>query len=113
MAFFLFFSRSTDIYFFFFQAEDGIRDTSVTGVQTCALPILAGTLAEARELFDIARSGELAPLPISERPLREAQSALDDLRAGRVVGRVVLRARSEERRVGKECRSLWSPLYLG
>ena len=25
--------------FFFFQAEDGIRDTSVTGVQTCALPI--------------------------------------------------------------------------
>ena len=27
-------------FFFFFQAEDGIRDTSVTGVQTCALPIL-------------------------------------------------------------------------
>src|SRR5437763_16203201 len=27
------------IFFFFFQAEDGIRDTSVTGVQTCALPI--------------------------------------------------------------------------
>src|SRR6195256_6987472 len=33
-------SEST-ICFFFFQAEDGIRDTSVTGVQTCALPILA------------------------------------------------------------------------
>src|SRR6202011_578336 len=30
-----------DLYFFFFQAEDGIRDTSVTGVQTCALPISA------------------------------------------------------------------------
>src|SRR5437879_12726812 len=28
-----------DVVFFFFQAEDGIRDTSVTGVQTCALPI--------------------------------------------------------------------------
>src|SRR5215210_9033401 len=28
--------------FFFFQAEDGIRDTSVTGVQTCALPISEG-----------------------------------------------------------------------
>ena len=28
------------LYLFFFQAEDGIRDTSVTGVQTCALPIL-------------------------------------------------------------------------
>src|SRR5947209_15466564 len=29
-------------FFFFFQAEDGIRDIGVTGVQTCALPILAG-----------------------------------------------------------------------
>ena len=28
------------MYFFFFQAEDGIRDYKVTGVQTCALPIL-------------------------------------------------------------------------
>src|SRR5437879_11319980 len=31
------------VVFFFFQAEDGIRDTSVTGVQTCALPILVST----------------------------------------------------------------------
>src|SRR3712207_9490481 len=30
------------MYFFFFQAEDGIRDIGVTGVQTCALPILQG-----------------------------------------------------------------------
>src|SRR3989442_3066692 len=30
------------VYFFFFQAEDGIRDADVTGVQTCALPILLG-----------------------------------------------------------------------
>ena len=30
--------------FFFFQAEDGIRDRNVTGVQTCALPILPGSL---------------------------------------------------------------------
>src|SRR5438128_5945684 len=29
------------LFFFFFQAEDGIRDATVTGVQTCALPILA------------------------------------------------------------------------
>src|SRR5262250_3832976 len=33
---------STFFIFFFFQAEDGIRDTSVTGVQTCALPIWRG-----------------------------------------------------------------------
>src|SRR5215210_1822067 len=32
-------------FFFFFQAEDGIRDTSVTGVQTCALPILGDDMA--------------------------------------------------------------------
>src|SRR2546422_7927596 len=31
-------------FFFFFQAEDGIRDVAVTGVQTCALPILAPTV---------------------------------------------------------------------
>src|SRR2546430_15773024 len=30
------------VFFFFFQAEDGIRDLTVTGVQTCALPIWAG-----------------------------------------------------------------------
>src|SRR5256886_11341242 len=30
---------STTVFFFFFQAEDGIRDLTVTGVQTCALPI--------------------------------------------------------------------------
>src|SRR3712207_8601288 len=33
------------VYFFFFQAEDGIRDIGVTGVQTCALPISAGAVA--------------------------------------------------------------------
>src|SRR5699024_11253141 len=36
------------VMFFFFQAEDGIRDRNVTGVQTCALPICAGTERSAR-----------------------------------------------------------------
>src|SRR5437588_5475137 len=36
------------LFFFFFQAEDGIRDHCVTGVQTCALPICAGAGAAAR-----------------------------------------------------------------
>src|SRR5215217_3409274 len=36
------------IFFFFFQAEDGIRDIGVTGVQTCALPITRGSVALAR-----------------------------------------------------------------
>ena len=51
---------------------------------------LTGTLAEANELIALARAGKLSPLPIEERPLMQAQAALDDLRAGRVVGRVVL-----------------------
>src|SRR2546427_10227357 len=39
------------IFFFFFQAEDGIRDLTVTGVQTCALPILyQDAIARAFEL---------------------------------------------------------------
>src|SRR2546430_3359064 len=37
--------RSLSVFFFFFQAEDGIRDLTVTGVQTCALPILMGHYA--------------------------------------------------------------------
>ena len=51
---------------------------------------LTGTLAEARDLLDLARAGKLAPIPTHDRPLEQAQSALDDLRAGKVVGRTVL-----------------------
>jgi alcohol dehydrogenase len=51
---------------------------------------LIGTLPEANELIALARAGKIAPPPIRERPLGEAQAALDELRAGRVVGRVVL-----------------------
>ncbi len=51
---------------------------------------LTGTLAEARELIALARSGKIAPIPTQARPLDEAQAALEDLRAGRVVGRTVL-----------------------
>jgi alcohol dehydrogenase len=51
---------------------------------------LTGTLAEAREVMALAQAGKIAPLPIEERPLSQAQSALSDLRAGRVVGRIVL-----------------------
>src|SRR2546429_1944540 len=43
-------------FFFFFQAEDGIRDVAVTGVQTCALPILPAPVTQHRELF--ARSAD-------------------------------------------------------
>src|SRR5437879_8264559 len=45
------------MFFFFFQAEDGIRDTSVTGVQTCALPISSSTARAECESGRLAGSG--------------------------------------------------------
>src|SRR5438270_5531562 len=50
--------------FFFFQAEDGIRDLTVTGVQTCALPISQLGKTEARQLVgnnQVARQRQLEP----------------------------------------------------
>jgi alcohol dehydrogenase len=53
---------------------------------------ITGTLADARELLDLVRTKNIAPIPTRQRPLSQAQAALDDLRAGRVVGRTLLLA---------------------
>src|SRR2546430_12650490 len=95
---------------FLFQAEDGIRYLTVTGVQTCALPILD----VAFEQEDDERGG-LHDLPrIRRHPRNTGREAI----RLRVVLRHVLFGyfespwlRSEERRVGKECRSRWSPYH--
>src|SRR5205085_8236125 len=71
--------------FFFFQAEDGIRGLTVTGVQTCALPI-SGFQDQAHGSETWCGAVVAAPPPSQ-------------------------RARSEERRVGKECRSRWWPKH--
>src|SRR5215213_10815158 len=71
-----------------FQAEGGIRHWSVTGVQTCALPISPATATAGR-----------APAPSSRS------------RTSRFLPPAPPRVRSEERRVGKECRSRWSPYH--
>lgn len=63
----------------------GIKAMTIEGT-------LTGTLAEARELLDLVRAKKIAPIPTRDRPLAQAQVALDDLRAGRVVGRTVLAA---------------------
>ncbi len=52
----------------------------------------AGTLAEAHELIDLVRAKNISAPPIAERSLAQASQTLDDLRAGRIVGRVVLTA---------------------
>src|SRR5690606_40314630 len=54
---------------FFFQAEDGIRDFHVTGVQTCALPILASGSADVAEI-NISGSGKLRGADFSTRVAR-------------------------------------------
>jgi len=41
-------------------------------------------------MLALARAGKVPPVPITERPLKEAQATLDDLRNGRILGRVVL-----------------------
>lgn len=49
-----------------------------------------GSLTDAREMLDLVRSGRIAPIPVELRQLAAADQALNDLRAGRVLGRVVL-----------------------
>src|SRR6266705_3341331 len=71
--------------FFFFQAADGIRARTVTGVQTCALPIS----------IESPDNSVTWPLGNSARPVSSA----------------AIETRSEERRVGKECRSRWTPQH--
>src|SRR5690606_40364339 len=93
---------------FFFQAEDGIRDFHVTGVQTCALPICLITGA------DTAHDGLVMTYSVEQ--LRDAVARdLESLLNSRSV--VDFEApdtthwvrRSEERRVGKEGRTRWRP----
>src|SRR5437667_9369681 len=99
-------TMSRCLFFFFFQAEDGIRDRDVTGVQTCALPICGG---HGRTVPDRA-----AYRWRGVRRWRDSRGGGGvDGRSGdracrRVGGRGQDVERSEERRVGKEWRSGWA-----
>lgn len=50
-----------------------------------------GSLAETKEMLDLVKKGAVDPIPVAERPLDQATQTLDDLRAGNIVGRVVLK----------------------
>src|SRR5256885_3856116 len=91
--------------FFFFQAEDGIRDYKVTGVQTCALPISGGT---ATQLAQVAARRAANGQP-AYGGATDSNSVLTEFFTQR--GFDFYLERSEERRVGKECRSRWSPYH--
>src|SRR5690606_40723097 len=94
--------------YFFFQAEDGIRDFHVTGVQTCALPIyfcrvlLEHRISAARFAFVEQR---LMLTYLGEQG-GQASQAFQLAHLGKQLG-----VRSEERRVGKERRDRWSVEY--
>src|SRR3712207_8833570 len=96
------------ILFFFFQAEDGIRDIGVTGVQTCALPICD---REAIDTTDAGRSahGQSVSTRMHAAISSGEAGASREFAARRSRHQRPASVRSEERRVGKECRSRWSP----
>src|SRR5690606_40677928 len=84
-------------FFFFFQAEDGIRDFHVTGVQTCVSDLLTGEQhSKITELINVVNDVERVG-DHSENIAELAQEIIE--------GNL---PRSEERRVGKECRSRWA-----
>src|SRR5204863_4231246 len=97
------------ILIFFFQAEDGIRDLYVTGVQTCALPISRASHKEAKKVAAASRSaskGRTATKAPAAKSSKNKRSAMPNKTAKPAVKATVAK-RSEERRVGKECRSRW------
>src|SRR5690606_39827147 len=100
--------------FFFFQAEDGIRDFHVTGVQTCALPIwvIPNTPVNFSIIF-LVNAPLIPHFPASTPPSTASSTtsvaALVAVREASSPLFAFLLSRSEERRVGKECRSRrWS-----
>src|SRR5256885_7029753 len=98
-----------DMYFFF-QAEDGIRDYKVTGVQTCALPISARRADRAgvpRHADPHLRWRHQRGTARPHRHLRPRYAQVLEMTPLAPMTQL----RSEERRVGKECRSRWSPYH--
>src|SRR5690606_40321988 len=97
--------------FFFFQAEDGIRDFHVTGVQTCALPICAGPRARNDRFVEfLRRVTQARQKDVVERPnfvFSYLRLSPPDL--GKAPSAWNPKLRSEERRVGKEWRARGAP----
>src|SRR2546429_6803667 len=91
-----------------FQAEDGIRDVAVTGVQTCALPILSAMRVGYTSEFLACSAPYSCSRFVLSSPLVASPFHIYNVYLSGVLGHL---PRSEERRVGKECRSRWSPYH--
>src|SRR2546429_5252559 len=98
---------------FFFQAEDGIRDVAVTGVQTCALPIYHGQASRQSKATEVQEQITATVCPIHQGLFLIRERRAHPFQNRRYSHPVVppSAGRSEERRVGKECRSRWSPYH--
>src|SRR5204863_3243265 len=102
---------------FSFQAEDGIRDLYVTGVQTCALPIWAqevtlhATVVDDKQHLITNLDKDAFTVLEDGKPQVITSFRHEDIPVA--LGIVIDNSgsRSEERRVGKECRSRWSPSH--
>src|SRR2546429_2366988 len=102
-------ARARRMWVFFFQAEDGIRDVAVTGVQTCALPISTakappGNAKAGAKVFADKGCGGCHTF----KPAGSTKTIGPDLDK---LADYANKARSEERRVGKEWRSRWAPYH--
>src|SRR2546430_3334723 len=96
--------------FFFFQAEDGIRCLTVTGVQTCALPISGKVEVQSIDFPKLALGSRKCEHGVILKIVTTNICGSDQhMVRGRTTAPKGLR--SEERRVGKECRSRWSPYH--
>src|SRR5437660_2185011 len=96
------------MYVFFFQAEDGIRDGHVTGVQTCALPIWAGVAVKTSASAQIEKISPANPADSSMWYISEISSPRI-LKATCSSGLMCCTTEIGRGRVGKECRSRGAP----
>src|SRR5258708_9332680 len=105
------------LIFFFLQAEEGIRYDLVTGVQTCALPIYPveeGVVTDAdaeQASTEAADTGGPEPLDVGCGVRKSLRARIKEHFDANGDGKLDAAERSEERRVGKECRSRWSPYH--
>src|SRR5688500_19806970 len=100
-------------FFFFFQAEDGIRDYKVTGVQTCALPILLIHGVAQRPSVDQYYGLAVAQVGYVQAYILFYFNVLLPAGRGRYPFSLCKNGRrSEERRVGKECRNRGAPGHV-
>src|SRR5436305_333069 len=89
------YGRYSRFFFFFFQAEDGIRDADVTGVQTCALPI-----------YHILTGGGSFHCISQQIPVRLGRDLLADAVKAAATGQDMIRALADDRPARKDRKSV-------